>query len=91
MTIVTRYLFLRSGSSDAGLWITADGTAANSFMLATAPPFIFGSNASFANLGSDVLFNWVDPQGKQGLWKTDGTVTGTSEIPVTGASPTPAF
>jgi ELWxxDGT repeat protein len=74
-----------------GLWVT-DGTSAGTSELTIAGAGssfgIFSTvNPGFALFGSEVLFSGNDTHGLDGLWVTDGTSAGTSEISVTGASP----
>jgi ELWxxDGT repeat protein len=45
-----------------------------------------GYAPDFTVLGSKVLFEGVDTNDHPGLWVTDGTAAGTSQVPVAGAS-----
>jgi ELWxxDGT repeat protein len=72
------------------LWVT-DGTSAGTSELTVAGGYSFGLfyqhlNPDFTVLGNKVLFQGYDASGKDGLWVTDGTSAGTSELTVTGAS-----
>jgi ELWxxDGT repeat protein len=78
-------------SGKFGLLVT-DGTAAGTSELSVA-----GADASgllsgdsdypdFMVLGSKALFEGEDASGNGGLWVTDGTAAGTSELSVAGAS-----
>jgi ELWxxDGT repeat protein len=72
-----------------GLWVT-DGTSAGTSELSvagagTAFGIDFGSGGAMTVFGSEALFAGFDDQGKHGLWITDGTALGTSEIPVGGS------
>src|SRR5262249_45946985 len=73
-----------------GLWVT-DGTSAGTSELTVAnaaPTGIFGFGFSnFGTLGNKALFRGTDANLQNGLWETDGTSNGTSEI-VTGVTPT---
>src|SRR5262249_39291183 len=73
-----------------GLWVT-DGTVAGTSELNVAgvgTNGLFGnfSGAGFVVFGSEVLFGGIDTANKAGLWVTDGTAAGTSEISVAGAA-----
>ena len=75
-------LFLGSGH----LWVT-DGTAAGTSELSPAGVSTFGLFAGgqepeFTVLGNKVLFEGADTSNHLGLWVTDGTSAGTSEITV---------
>ena len=72
------------------LWVTNGTTAGTSEI--TVPTsnnngifFIVGSNPDFTVLGTKVLFRG-DGAGGVGLWVTDGTTTGTSELTSAGSS-----
>ena len=75
------------GSS--GLWVT-DGTAAGTSELSVADAYddglfaLFPPTPSFAALGNKVVFEGWDSKIRSGLWVTDGTSAGTSEITLTG-------
>jgi hypothetical protein len=79
-------------SGNRGLWIT-NGTSAGTSEISVSGAAARGlfSNAGslgpdFVAFGSEVLFEGQDANGRNGLWVTDGTSGGTSEIPVAGAS-----
>jgi ELWxxDGT repeat protein len=75
------------------LWAT-DGTSAGTSELAVAGAFfggLFGGSTGaidpgFTILGGKALFKGYDASFLPGLWVTDGTSAGTSEIVVSGAS-----
>jgi ELWxxDGT repeat protein len=86
-----------SGHEDPGLWIT-DGTVAGTSeiggigntgiagALTGAPGFLRDVNVEFTLFGGKVLFSAADAANNQGLWVTDGTAAGTSELaPINGA------
>jgi ELWxxDGT repeat protein len=83
-----------ASSFDRGLWVT-DGTASGTSEIsvagaATYNSFIrpYGFNPQdFTAVGSKVLFQAVDTADNTGLWVTDGTSAGTSELSVAGAAP----
>jgi ELWxxDGT repeat protein len=97
-----KVLFAAGGASSDNLWVT-DGTAAGTseitvagagpkglFIQQTSPFFGNGPfSPGFAVLGSEALFEGQDANGGLGLWVTDGTSAGTSELVVAGALPTP--
>jgi hypothetical protein len=73
-------------AGNIGLWKT-DGTAAGTTEIGGLGDA--GVSGAFAGglqpvnivaLGSEVLFQGVDSAGNSGLWKTDGTAAGTTEI-----------
>lgn len=91
----TKVLFAGSGPESAlagNLWIT-DGTAAGTSEIATTGGY--GINAinpqDITTIGNKALFSGIDlspgPMGRRGLWVTDGTAAGTSQLAVAGASP----
>jgi lipopolysaccharide export system protein LptA len=96
-----KVLFVAGSPTSRNLWVT-DGTAAGTseITVAGAGPeglFVqvtgqFFSDAplppGFVVLGSEVLFAGQDANGGLGLWVTDGTPAGTSELSVAGALPT---
>jgi len=76
-------------SGSIGLWET-DGTAAGTLEVAVADAatgglFAGDIPADFTQFGQIVLFTGTDAAGDQGLWETDGTAAGTTEIAVDGA------
>jgi ELWxxDGT repeat protein len=78
-------------SGHIGLWVT-DGTSAGTSELAVAGAnpnglFLGVSNPDFTVFGSQLLFSGDDAAGHIGLWITNGTAAGTSEIVAAGASP----
>jgi ELWxxDGT repeat protein len=80
-----------AGTDAAGkrqLWVT-DGTGAGTSELSvagtSASPIGWISWPPFIALGSEVLFVGIDASNNAGLWVTDGTSAGTSEISVPGA------
>jgi ELWxxDGT repeat protein len=89
-------LFAASTSSDrfsVNLWVT-DGTAAGTSEISVSGAgsqglFFDGGRLSpdFIVDGDKVLFAGRDANGNRGLWVTDGTSAGTSEISVAGAHP----
>ena len=84
-------------SANDNLWVT-DGTSAGTSELTVSGVHsggIFSSaghatNPGFTVLpgGGKVLFNGVDSGGNAGLWVTDGTIPGTSELSIAGAAST---
>ena len=87
-------------NADFGLWVT-DGTAAGTSELSVAGADASGvfalysptapTDAAFTVLGSTALFGGADSSGNVGLWVTDGTAAGTSELSVAGASSSGLF
>ena len=79
-----------NSSGHLNLWVT-DGTSAGTSELivagANAGGLFSSDNVEFVALGGGVLFGGVDASGKIGLWRTDGTSAGTSELMVAEASP----
>jgi len=82
----------RDNGSDGiqGLWVT-NGTAAGTHELTGitgADPGSYGLiPLDLTVFGNEVLFNGTDASEYQGLWVTNGTAAGTSELGVSGASP----
>jgi ELWxxDGT repeat protein len=77
-------------SADYGhLWVT-NGTAAGTSELSVAGAFSEGLfrhvTPQFAVFGSEVVFEGEDASGHYGLWVTNGTAAGTSELSVAGAN-----
>ena len=80
------------------LWVT-DGTSAGTSELVVAGANFFeglfgGGGAygpEFTVLGGKALFQGDGPNYNNGLWVTDGTSAGTSELNVTGANPLGLF
>jgi ELWxxDGT repeat protein len=70
------------------LWVT-DGTAAGTSELASAGAYsgglFYNFSPQFAALGTKVLVDGYDSANRRGLWVTDGTSAGVSELAVTGA------
>jgi hypothetical protein len=97
-----KVLFAAGGASSDNLWVT-DGKPGGTSPIAVAGAgpdglFVdsispFSSNGPFSPgfvvLGNEVLFEGQDANGGLGLWITDGTSAGTSELSVAGALPTP--
>jgi ELWxxDGT repeat protein len=95
-------LFLGSGAgsgpspANSGLWVT-DGTSAGTSELSVVGAYsggLFGLSPpqpNFAALGNKVLFEGDDAHAQSGLWVTNGTSAGTSEISIPGPSLRPAF
>jgi ELWxxDGT repeat protein len=89
-------------SGHFNLWVT-NGTSAGTSEVTVANAFSSGlfnqSNAGtftafvpyFAVLGTRALFEGYDASGHIGLWVTDGTSAGTSELAVAGANPNGLF
>src|SRR5438309_248318 len=81
-------------SGAASLWVT-DGTSAGSSELGVAGAnagglfslnfFPSGFSPGFTVLGTRALFEGYDASGVDGLWVTDGTSAGTSELAVAGS------
>jgi ELWxxDGT repeat protein len=85
------------GNENPGLWIT-DGTVAGTSeiggagntgiagALTGAPGFLRVRDVEFTLFNGEVLFSAADAANNQGLWVTDGTAAGTSELaPINGA------
>lgn len=82
-------LFAGLGAHGTGLWVT-DGTSAGTYELSVAgaqtspSPNHFGpfglQPAAMQVFGSQVLFGGDDTSGGYGLWITDGTSAGTTEL-----------
>ncbi|HML13951.1 MAG TPA: FG-GAP-like repeat-containing protein [Xanthobacteraceae bacterium] len=72
-----------------GLWVT-NGTAAGTSELAVVGASATGvmpaTSPVMVVYGSEVLFTGVDAAGNYGLWVTNGTSSGTSEISIAGAA-----
>lgn len=73
----------------AAFWVS-DGTEAGTTELsipgaASGGPFT-ASSPDFTPIGSEALFAGTDAGGRTGLWITDGTAGGTSELNVAGAA-----
>ena len=77
-------------SNKIGLWIS-DGTNAGTSELSTPGASSSGVlstyETNFFVVGSEVLFEGIDAAQHVGLWVTDGTNAGTSELSIAGASP----
>lgn len=67
-------------------WVT-DGTAAGTHMLKDIQPTSTSTLAWFASFNSVVLFEVVDPNAGDELWRTDGTEQGTLIAGQTGDPP----
>lgn len=70
----------------SGLWVT-DGTLGGTTQLVVAganPSYLFSSFDGFQSglLGSDLVFGGLDASGRYGVWVTDGSAAGTTELPV---------
>jgi hypothetical protein len=92
----TRALFegYDAGGID-GLWVT-DGTSAGTSELTIAGSFAGGlffdvSAPDLTVFGGKALFDGEDTSGNIGLWTTDGTGAGTSELTVAGSNPNGLF
>ena len=76
-------------SDHPNLWVT-DGTSAGTSELNVGNSFPNGLldvvNPDFTVLGTKMLFSGVDAAGHIGLWVTDGTVPGTSELTTAGGA-----
>jgi autotransporter passenger strand-loop-strand repeat protein len=93
----SKALFAGRDNSNNNLWVT-DGTSSGTSELTVSGVHSGGiffnnghvTNPEFTVLGSagKVLFNGVDSGGNAGLWVTDGTVSGTSELSIAGAAST---
>ena len=93
----TKVLFEgKDAAGNTNLWVT-DGTSAGTSELSVTGAnlgggLFFDSFAGapvppdFTVLGSQVLFNGEDSRGNYGLWVTDGTSRGTSELSVVAES-----
>jgi ELWxxDGT repeat protein len=88
----TKVLFAgNDASTGIDLWVT-DGTSAGTHELTVVgadPTGLFGPleiNPDFTVLGNKVLFDGSGTVSGQGLWVTDGTSVGTSELTVSGAN-----
>ncbi len=67
------------------LWET-DGTTAGTKLIDVLPVSgLFGGITSMANAGDRVLFTYYDGAGHAGVWTTDGTAAGTTDL-LDGAS-----
>jgi hypothetical protein len=90
-------LFMGIDATDHyNLWVT-DGTAVGTSQLAVAGAYsgglliddvlTVGSNydTDFFSFGAKAVFKGVNGSGQSGLWVTDGTAAGTSELTVAGA------
>ena len=87
----------KDNSANNNLWVT-DGTSAGTSELTVSGVHSGGiffsaghaTNPGFTVLpgGGKVLFNGVDSGGNAGLWVTDGTIPGTSELSIAGAAAT---
>jgi ELWxxDGT repeat protein len=75
----TRSLWVTNGTTAGTSELTIAGSDTSFGIFATAPP-------NFGLLGGEALFSGRDSQGLNGLWITDGSSAGTSEISVVGAS-----
>src|ERR1700722_15623662 len=82
----------RDNGSDGiqGLWVT-NGTAAGTHELTGITGADPGSEGliplDLTVFGNEVLFNGTDASDSPGLWVTNGTAAGTSELGISGASP----
>jgi ELWxxDGT repeat protein len=90
-TVLGSKTFFQGYDSNAhlNLWVT-DGTSVGTSELQVAGAnslglFAASTNPSFTVLGTRVLFEGYDTGAKRGLWVTDGTGAGTSEVQVNGA------
>lgn len=91
-TLGTNVLFEgRDSSGNINLWVT-DGTAGGTSELSATGAASSGlfSNVfpSFTTFGSKAVFVGIDSKGVAGLWVTDGSSAGTSELSVAGAAST---
>ena len=93
----TKVLFAGDdATSGIHLWVS-DGTSAGTHELTVAganPSGLFGPleiNPDFTVLGGKVLFEGAGSLGNPGLWVTDGTSAGTSELAVSDADPLGLF
>jgi hypothetical protein len=87
----------KDNNGNNNLWVT-DGTSAATSELTVSGVHSGGiffsaghaTNPGFTVLpgGGKVLFNGVDGGGNAGLWVTDGTLSGTSELSIAGAAAT---
>jgi ELWxxDGT repeat protein len=86
-------LFLANSGDDYNLW-TTNGTAAGTIEVAAGPgpEGLFFSHVTgtllqpdFMVLRNEVLFEGYDANSHVGLWVTNGTAAGTSELSVAGA------
>jgi hypothetical protein len=80
-------VFLALNASDVATVGVTDGTAAGSSALTVGNAYAGGlfdwsttANPEFTALGNQVLFEGEDASGNLGLWVTNGTAFGTSEI-----------
>src|SRR5262249_11371609 len=87
----TEVLFEGSDSTgrSAALWVT-DGTSAGTSEIPAPGANEVGvlegvRTPSFFALGSEVLFEGLDDSGHFGLWATDGTSAGASELTIAGS------
>ena len=84
----------QDAAGNSSLWVT-DGTAGGTSELAVAGAsagglfnqsfFPTGFSPGFTVLGNVALFEGYDANGVDGLWVTDGTAAGTSELSVSGS------
>jgi hypothetical protein len=80
-------IFMGVNTNDQPTVGVTNGTAAGSSELAVANAYSGGlfdwsttANPEFTALGNEVLFEGEDQSGHLGLWVTNGTVLGTSEL-----------
>jgi ELWxxDGT repeat protein len=76
----TRSLWVTDGTAAGTSELTIAGSDTTFGIFATSPP-------GFGQFGSEVLFRGRGTDGLNGLWVTDGTAAGTSEISVAGSNP----
>lgn len=78
----------RDTNNDFNLWVTngtGAGTSELSVVEANSEGLFTGGSPNLTVLGSEVVFEGRDSNSQFGLWVTNGTGSGTSEISVAGA------